>query len=253
MRINLVQGHSAGGLLRRAIRDFGLTGEVRVIDDDLSVGPLHDDQTRNEWWATVYGPYPDAHQPSLYDQWRAISADVGAASELVLWSSNSARDHVFERMAAFMLDDHLGAVFLVRVPASGKLEGVPFLEPEALIQMEGNKRPLTTNEIATWGASFANDLGQSSGVRLLQQDSITALPEHALDEFLLERCPLEWTKWYRTVGEAMADCDGQNLINDAFFSWRLRLLVEARRVEAQGDPMSSDGLKDVLVRRIEAT
>lgn len=123
MRINLAQGHSAGGLLRQAIRDFGLPGEVRVIDDDLSVGPLDDDQTRNEWWATVYSPYPEAHQPNLYNQWRAIGADLGAASELVLWSSCSARDHVFERMAAFMLPGHLGAVFQARVPASGKLEG----------------------------------------------------------------------------------------------------------------------------------
>jgi len=60
-------------------------------------------------------------------------------------------------------------------------------------------------------------------------------------------------KLYRPIGEAMADCDGQNLIGDAFFSWRLRLLIEAGRVEAQGNPMSSDGPKNVLVRRTVAT
>lgn len=129
---------------------------------------------------------------------------------------------------------------------------MPFHEPEALAEMEGNKGGLTTSEIANLSASFANHLRQSSGVRLLRQGSIATLPENALDEFLLERCPLEWTKWYRTVGEAMADCDGQNLISDSFFSWRLRLLVEAGRVEAQGDPMSPAGPKDVLVRRIES-
>ncbi|WP_416200354.1 DUF3658 domain-containing protein [Terricaulis sp.] len=49
----------------------------------------------------------------------------------------------------------------------------------------------------------------------------------------------------------MADCDGSNLLSDAFFSWRLRLLVDAGRVEAQGNPTSPDGPKDVLVRRVE--
>jgi hypothetical protein len=85
---------------------------------------------------------------------------------------------------------------------------------------------------------------------LLQQGSVVAQPDSALDQYLLERCPIVWTKWYRVIGEAMADCDSRNLICDAFFSWRLRALVNAGRVAAQGDPMSSDGPKDVLVRRI---
>lgn len=250
MRINLVQGHSAGRLLRQAVRDFGLPGEVRVVDDDLSVGPLHDDQTRNEWWLTVYGPQPEAHQPSLYVQWQTISGNLGAGNELVLWSSDSARDYVFERMAAFMLGDR-GTLFHVLVPASGKLEGVPFHNPSALAAMENNKRALTTSEVENWSASFANQSRQSSGVRWLHQGSTVARPEDAFDEYLLERCPPDWTKWYRPIGEAMADCDGKNLLSDAFFSWRLRLLVDAGRVEAQGDPMSSDGPKDVLVRRVE--
>src|SRR5690606_32468470 len=115
MRINLVHGHSAGGLLRQAVRDFGLPGEVRVIDDDLSLGPLQDDKTRNEWWLTVYGPWREvAHQPDLYDQWQAVRDNLGGASELVLWSSNSARDYVFERMAASMLGD---CVTLFRIAA----------------------------------------------------------------------------------------------------------------------------------------
>jgi hypothetical protein len=44
--------------------------------------------------------------------------------------------------------------------------------------------------------------------------------------------------------------DGQNLIGDEFFSWRLQLLVQAGRVEMQGDPVSSGGFKNVLVRRL---
>ncbi len=88
---------------------------------------------------------------------------------------------------------------------------------------------------------------------MLQQGSIIVRPENALDEYLLERCPLEWTKWYYPIGDAMGDCDGHNLLDDAFFSWRLRLLVEAGRVEAQGDLTSFESLKDLLVRRIATT
>ena len=248
MRINLVHGHSAGGLLRQAIRDFALSGEVRVVADDLSVGPLSDDRTRNAWWLNVYSSHAGASEPNLYGQWQVISDDLSATSELVLWSSNSARDYVFERMAAFMFRD-LTTFFRVLVPASGKLEGVPFHNPEALAGMESHRRALTTTEVASWAASFANEIRHSSGVRALQQGSIVAKPESAFDDYLLERCPLEWTKWYRPIGEAMGDCDGHNLIGDAFFSWRLRLLVEAGRVEAQGYPTSFDGLKNVLVRR----
>lgn len=250
MRINLVQGQSAGSLLTQAIRSFGLSGEVRVVDDDLSVGPLQDDQTRNEWWQTVYGPLPEAHQPSLYKQWQAIDGDLRAGSELVLWSSNSARDYVFERMAAFILGERT-TLFHVHVQACGKLEGVPFHNPSTLAGMEPSKRALTTTEVKTWSVFFANQLRQTSGVRWLHDGSTAARPENALDEYLLERCPTDWTKWYHPIGEAMADCDGSNLLSDAFFSWRLRLLVDAGRVEAQGDPKSPAGPKDVLVRRVE--
>ncbi|MBL8545846.1 MAG: DUF1835 domain-containing protein [Hyphomonadaceae bacterium] len=251
MRINLVHGQTAGGLLRQAVRDFGLPGEVCVIDDDLSVGPLHDDRTRNEWWLAVYGPHPKAHQPSLYDQWQSISDSLRTTSELVLWSSNSARDHVFERMAVSVLSER-SAFFQVLVPASGKLEGVPFHAPHALAAMEATRRVLTATELADRAATFANQLRQSGGIRVLKRGSIIALPENAFDEFLLERCPLEWTKWYYPIGHAMGDCDGQNLMSDAFFSWRLRLLVEDRRVEAQGDLTSFENLKGVLVRRVDA-
>jgi hypothetical protein len=77
---------------------------------------------------------------------------------------------------------------------------------------------------------------------VLQQGSIIARPENAFDEYLLERCPLEWTKWYYPIGHAMGDCDGQNLMGDAFLSWRLRMLVEAGRVEAQGDLITFESL-----------
>ncbi|UPT62638.1 MAG: DUF1835 domain-containing protein [Hyphomonadaceae bacterium JAD_PAG50586_4] len=253
MRINLVCGHSAGGMLRQAVRDFGLPGEVRVIDDDLSLGPLHDDKTRNEWWLTVYGPWRAvAYQPDLYNQWQAVRDHLGKVSELVLWSSNSARDHVFERMAASMLGDRV-TIFRVLAPACGKLEGVSFHNPDALAGMEQSKREIGPTEAGNWAASFSNHLRQSHGIRVLQQGAIVARPENHLDEYLLERCPLEWTKWYRPIGNAMADGDGQNLISDAFLSWRLRLLVEAGRVEAQGDLTPFESLKDVLVRRVPAS
>lgn len=250
MRINLVHGHSAGGSLRQAVRDFGLPGEVRVIDDDLSLGPLQDDKTRNEWWLMVYGPWREvAYQPDLYDQWQAIRDNLGGVRELVLWSSNSASDYVFERMAASMLGDCV-ALFRIAAPASGKLEGVSFHNPEALAGMEKSKRAMGPTEATDWAASFSNRLRQSSGIRVLQQGVIVALPESDLDEYLLERCPLEWTKWYRPIGHAMGERGGQNLMSDVFFSWRMRLLVEAGRIEAQGDLTSSVNLKDVLVRRI---
>lgn len=248
MRINLVQGHSAGALLRQAIRDFGLPGEVRVIDDELSLGPLHDDEGRDAWWLTTYGPYPEAYQPRLYDQWKAIGADLTAESEILLWSSHSAGDFVFERMAAFVLRDRTN-IFHVNVPASGKLEGVTFRNADELAAMEINKRPMTIAERATWAEMFEKQIRPSRGVRVLQGGSLVARPDDALDQHLLEHCPADWTKWYYVVGNAMADCDGANLISDAFFSWRLRSLVATGRVEAQGDPLSPGGPRDVLVRR----
>src|SRR5262249_48990714 len=138
MRINLVQGQGAGGLLRRACREFGLVGEVRVIDDDLSVGPLQDEQTRNEWWATVYGDHdPSPYQPNLYSQWRTTIDEIerDPVRELLIWSSNSARDYVLERMAAFMLIGVPNPISVLRVPASASLEGVGFTRPNLLATM----------------------------------------------------------------------------------------------------------------------
>jgi hypothetical protein len=255
MRINLVQGHSAGGLLRQACRQFGLPGEVQVIDDDLSVGPLRDDPTRNQWWRNVWGPSPEAFQPNLYDQWQAFkeTLDRLEPADLVLWSSDSARDYVFERMAAFILRDYAGDLFKLQVPSSRDLEGVGYFPPDALASMEYRRLALTPKERANLASTFDYDLQNSEGIRELKDGVIAMSSDDALDQFLLEHCPSEWTKWYRVIGQTMADCNGQNLISDAFFSWRLRSLVEAAQVEAQGDILSSDRPKKILVRRAGAS
>jgi hypothetical protein len=251
MRINLVQGRSAAGLLRQACRQFGLLGEVHVVDDDLSVGPLYDDITRNKWWANVRPVYPEVFQPNLYVQWQLLSEtlDRRQIRELAFWSSDSARDYVFDRMMAFMLTDYTGDVFKIRVPAAGKLAGVGFISPEALVACEHSKCALTSDERTTLALSFEHELRRSEGIRRLEDDGMTALPDDALDQYLLDRCPPEWTKWFHVIGEAMSDSDGRNLIGDGFFSWRLSLLVEARRVEQHGAISGPDSLKEVLVRR----
>ncbi len=250
MKLHLVHGHSAGGSLRLATREFGLSGKVLVIDDYLSIGPLCDDRTRHEFWRSVYEPYPEVIPPDLYEQWREISKVVASASEVILWSSESACGYVFERMAAFILGDRT-PLCQVLAPAHEDLHGVEFFGPAALADMEGRKREITGTAVSEWSTSFENQLSQSNGIRVLRQGSLVTLPYNALDEYLLARCPLEWTPWNRPIAQAMADCDGQNLIHDPFFSWRLGVLIEAGRLEAKDRQVSPDGLRRGLVRRVE--
>lgn len=256
MRINLVQGQSAGGLLRQACRQFGVPGSVYVIDDDLSVGPLCNDETRDDWWAVVYkATFGEAYQRSVYKQWDALTEflRVQGNKEIVLWSSDSARDYILDRMAASMLAGYGGTMFHISVPPNGTLSGVAYLPPEQLAVFETTKVRLERDSLAKLAIDFDSGLRSSAGVRCLEDGAIRSLPDSALDQSVLDHCPFDWTKWYHVIGSAMDDCDGHNLISDVFFGWRLHCLVEAGKIELRGTPDFPGNWSNVLVRRSGAT
>ncbi len=256
MRTNLVQGQSAGGLLRQACRQFGVPGSVYVIDDDLAVGPLCDDTTRNKWWDIIWtAEYEESYDRNLYSQWKALGDHLRAQEieQLVIWSSNSAHDYVLDCMAAAMLKDYSGAIFRLEVPPSGNLNGVSFFKPEKLAAFETLKRALDRDTLARLANDFDQRWRNSAGIRHLGDDGLELLPDDVLDRSLLDQCPSEWTKWHRVIGAVMGECDGRNLMGDAFLGWRLHCLVKAGKIEMQGAARFAGDRSKVLVRRSEGT
>ncbi len=58
-RLHIAPGYSAGGSLMRAIREAGLEDEVLPFLDDLSCGPIDQDEpsARAAWWNQFYDAF----------------------------------------------------------------------------------------------------------------------------------------------------------------------------------------------------
>jgi len=82
--LHIAPGESAGGSLVQAIRDAGQDNEVLPFRDDLSCGPIDQDEPsgRAAWWDLFYdAPYVEA---ALGEFWKRVATtDVGSSSGLV--------------------------------------------------------------------------------------------------------------------------------------------------------------------------
>ena len=70
-------------------------------------------------------------------------------------------------------------------------------------------------------------------VRIVKDGDLQSARSDHFDDLLLHWCPLNWTKWSRVIGHAMANA-GQH-VSDLFLLWRLQKLISAGQIECVGE------------------
>jgi hypothetical protein len=253
MKAHLIADAGAAGCLKDARRDFGLRGEIFAVDDDLDVGPLREDASRDAWWKPIRDLYLDglsSEMTSYGDQWSHIIGEVRsqAFTELVIWTSDSARDQTHFRLAASNLEWFKGKLCWIYVPSNKGLSGVSRYYPEELASFEKLSRPLESASRKELAHGYRESLAGSEGVRYQTDLGLEVRGYDCFDELLIEACPAEWTKTHKVIGLALSRCDGRNWVGDMFLRWRLKTLVDTGQIAARGKRWFVDNC-DVLVRR----
>jgi hypothetical protein len=93
-------------------------------------------------------------------------------------------------------------------------------------------------ERAALRQNFARIRDETGLLRRRQDGQLMGIPMDHYDGLLLEACSTEWTLAARIIGIAMGHCDAANSMSDLFFCTRLRALIAAGEVQADG-PQSS--------------
>lgn len=237
-RIHLVSGAAAGGLLEDACRSYGLGGDVFAIDDYLDVGPLGSADARQEWWKPIWDMYLTGlsnEMPNVEDQWQAALSAVDAARDVIVWTSDSANDQTFLRLAATKLSAFTGRLRLVHVPMWKGMAGVSSFYPDRLAALGRRSATFDGTMLSSLAREYEERLRETEGVRFQTDAGLTVRAYSAFDQELLDACPAEPVNPARIVGTAMSRCDGRNWAPDMFLRWRLRCLVESGAITATGE------------------
>ncbi|WP_137822115.1 DUF1835 domain-containing protein [Pseudomonas sp. D(2018)] len=241
---HLVCGDVAAVGVGRVIGDAAAASHLRVLRDDLAVGPLVDVEqppctVRAQFWLDVW---PEVVTPRP-DFATGLSADAdwlaGLARQdqpVTVWHGDSCSEQLLlARVAAALEGSDLP---LWEVPCGTgdssvrTRRAVGMIEPTALgayylpVQVEAGRKAQLA---AQWLAAVA----ANADIRRWHDGDFHGEGHAAVDAMLLAACTPEWQPLPRVMAELMASSDGF-FVTDFFAFWRARELAGQGRIELGG-------------------
>lgn len=237
--LHIVLGDWVAGTLKEACRTLGLPGRVHSIADELSHGPLHDGYARAVYFKTqIYGHSRDFCIPDdAFEDWTVLAKFLHdrAFDAITIWSSFAISDAIFLRMACARLRG-----FDVRVDSvntsEGAWHGVGVNSPEQLAAHYSHRVPLSMDDRTHLASAFDEIVARADLLRVYDGERIVSADSDYFDSYVLSFATPEWERAVRVIGNCLGHrANDKMMIGDFFFEWRLRTLIRAGRLEAQGD------------------
>jgi hypothetical protein len=248
--------------------ETSLQGDIIQIADDYAVGPLADLSTkegreaRKQWWREILagGDYDgivdnassagdDATVTALKDRL------AGDAQELVwIWAAQNKHDVSGYYWLMSQLKDFQGRAFILY------LNNLPFINekgnifypvnlseipPREFLKARKLARPITLSEFEIdpdeWGR-LANETDK--GVRILEGGKkLSQHPYTYFDEELKKFITGDWIKASKLIHQFLSKA--KQTTGDAYLLWRLKQLIAAGELDAQGELKS---MKDFEIK-----
>lgn len=242
---HLVCGDNAVAGVTHVIGEAVAATALRVLRDDLAVGPLADVDTtcaaRAAFWRAVWPhamkPVPDFATDLAEDaRWLALLAQQ--SRPVTVWHGDSCTEQLLLARVAHALQG--SPVELWEVPCGSgdsRVEqrmAVAMHRPEALAQV-ATPRLVDVQRKATLAAQWQTLLADPQPVRRWQAGAFNSEDYQAVDRILLEHAGEQQQPLARLMAEVMARSDGF-FATDFFVFWRARELVAADQLRLSGEP-----------------
>lgn len=244
--LHLVCGDGAAEALRAAMAAGALpAAPIRVLPDDLAVGPLADIDTppcqaRACFWHQLGGAVlrerPIAAQMSAEVHWLR-APDVDAVR---LWHGDSASEQLMLRRVCALLPPwvQLQAV----AGGSGECrcatrQAIAMLAPSALAALPA--RTLDDTQRRQLGGEWRHWNSRNDELRLWLDGRLQGADYTHIDNHLLAACEDQWRSARRVIGQTMAGVEGL-FVSDLLAAWRLRQLTVAGRLGTRGKALRED-------------
>ncbi|MNZ50303.1 hypothetical protein D3C78_680890 [compost metagenome] len=256
MSLHLVCGDSAAGALQKAMQaGFLPDAPIRVLRDDLAVGPLAGIdqppcQQRADFWHRLGG---DAL--AGLDIAADLSGDASwlgnaAEDELLVWHGDSTSEQLMLRRIAALVP----AQQVLREVAAGcgecrvgQRQAVSMLSPDQLTKALAASQPLAGERRAQLANEWRHWREQPDDLRLWLGGQLSGASFTLIDQALLQRCSDDWQPARKILSAVMAETDGL-FVTDLLAAWRLGVLLQQGVLQSDGD----DVWHSMRVRRPQA-
>jgi hypothetical protein len=246
-RLHLAPGMSAGGSLRRALREARVREEVLFLPDDLSCGPIdpEDAATRVAWWSQFYDEVLQG--PDIHSFWDTIST---TDDRLVMWFGRRCASElgfflsVTHRLGErpFDIIDVTGLQYSYTLPDGSTrkarpAEAVSIIPDSALRSLLGSERQISAKERDEARQQWQRLRTENAPLRIAGANGLASAPIDHFDQLLVEQASRDWHKVAYVVGSAMGKSRDEYIqVGDAFLLGRVVALVDAGKLVAEGNP-----------------
>nr|WP_282436303.1 MULTISPECIES: DUF3658 domain-containing protein [unclassified Novosphingobium] len=228
--MHVVFGSSPAGILRRALSELEIQDKVLDIIDDLSIGPIDDDNpdVRGKWLNNELGEHSwiellqnDAILPHKSTQ--------GAHRIIAWYAPNRADSYAGFKWWLSKIDRK--PISVMSVP------DLHFLGTEAMANLVGKEVKLSEEERDHHQTEWRKLKAENALLRIVKNDRLTSASLEYFDEIIHNLVPKEWQTAMRVVGNAHYTISIQtgHVIDDLFILSRLRTLSRSGVIEWDGD------------------
>ena len=263
MIYHIVTGDVAATPLKEAIiQDAAMEGEVIVMKDVLSVGPLQKEEgqkfsdLRSAFWQMVAPNEKNPIQVDDLERLLEISNELSKNEEakIWLWMAPWPADICLYHWSLKYLGKYVGRVYMVNIAGlpfldeNGKVffpKSIGEIQPRELIKAKRLARPVTLPELETDGEEWRKLVAANAGIRTHEGGKrLLSKTEDFYDNQLISFCSHQYQKASKIVNQAIARYNIPT--GDVYLGWRLRKMFDAGRLELQGD--TAKLLKDFDVK-----
>lgn len=263
MIYHIVTGDVAAAPVVEAMAgDNGMNGEIIVIKDVLSVGPLQKaegqkfSELRSAFWQQVVINEKNPIQVDDMERLLQVSAELAKNEEAKawLWIAPWPADIATYYWTLKYLGKYPGRFFVVNIA------GLPFLDengkvfyPKSIGEITAREvikarrlaRAVTYAELETDEEEWRKLVAENAGIRTLEGGKrLASRKEDHYDAQLIGFCTQQYQKASKIIGQALAKFNIPT--GDMYLGWRLRKIAEKGLLQIQGDITKT--LKDFEVR-----
>lgn len=232
---------TCGDLAADSVRPLlGGGDELRVLRDDLAVGPLADIECppcakRVAFWEGVWpiglAPRPDFTGVAADARWLAGLA--GQSRPVTVWHGDSASEQLLLARVAAALE---GSTLPFREVACGAgdsrvgmRKAVSMHAPDALAALY-RPRAIEPGRIAELASQWRAAMQENAAIRRWTNGRFVGEDHQRIDRELIAACSHDEMPLARAMAEVMRHCDGF-FATDLFLYWRARELAQRGAIE----------------------
>jgi hypothetical protein len=230
---------SAAGTLRQVLRARGVSDRVVCLTEWLDWGWISSEriEDRVRWFE---------EQAGLDWDWLAecsqkFLAQVATDEDRMIWlAPRSAQDQCGFYWLLHRMQLPPNKMIVADYPLKGAWRGEPPLSlgelgpdhmAELLDSCPRRDWDISRFPLETWQSLMSD----GAVLRIVEGGALKSAAADHFDSLIVDRCPAEWTKWYRVMGYSMADAgEAGHTVNDMFLRWRLQELIASGAIECQG-------------------